>query len=102
MLMRPPPPSPLPYTTLFRSLGGVGDEMVAQRQRHAEQRDQPPAQSRIGKDIAQGAGAGVGVRVGFGGRSRSEEDTSELQLHGNPVCRVVLEKKKRGEVGVEL
>src|SRR2546430_12649941 len=31
---------------------------------------------------------------------RSEEHTSELQSQSNLVCRLLLEKKKRGEVGL--
>src|SRR5246500_4169466 len=36
--------------------------------------------------------------AGAGPRSRSEEHTSELQSQSNIVCRLLLEKKKKGEV----
>src|SRR5690625_6426355 len=70
-MIRPPPRSTLfPYTTLFRSL-----------------RIRPPA------------GVGFSPRHEKSGpRSRSEEHTSELQSRGHLVCRLLLEKKKAGEI----
>src|SRR5207302_6962944 len=67
MIRRPPRSTLFPYTTLFRSVAGigpVGDVHVVLGQQHAH-------------------------RV-----ARSEEHTSELQSRENLVCRLLLEKKK--------
>src|SRR2546430_13130223 len=76
MIRRPPRSTLFPYTTLFRSVGGVrgrggsGDLCAA-----------PPRGLR---------------RTGRPGRhARSEEHTSELQSQSNLVCRLLLEKKKK-------
>src|SRR5439155_9221187 len=68
LMIRPPPRSTLfPYTTLFRSRGGDGDDPRQQRRR--VERVRPTER-------------------------RSEEHTSELQSRGHLVCRLLLEKKK--------
>src|SRR5256885_7752420 len=69
MIRRPPRSTLFPYTTLFRSSGGLAHSV-----RKAWRRCSP-----------------------FCGRSsrwRSEEHTSELQSPCNLVCRLLLEKKK--------
>src|SRR6267378_1623551 len=68
MIRRPPRSTLFPYTTLFRSRGGV--DRVAFR---AGEPRQP------------------------GWRARSEEHTSELQSRRDLVCRLLLEKKKTVE-----
>src|SRR5260221_1605087 len=68
MIRRPPRSTLFPYTTLFRSAG----------QAHAH----------------RGARGCPAARIG---RARSEEHTSELQSHSDLVCRLLLEKKKKGE-----
>src|SRR5437588_1633108 len=72
MIRRPPRSTLFPYTTLFRSMIG-----------HLTQ--------------------GIRERCSTGRRvflidvfSRSEEHTSELQSHSDLVCRLLLEKKKKG------
>src|SRR4029453_19558223 len=69
MIRRPPRSTLFPYTTLFRSQLGAGDQrgrgLAADLERH---------------DLV-----------------RSEEHTSELQSHSDLVCRLLLEKKKREE-----
>src|SRR2546426_7811023 len=76
MIRRPPRSTLFPYTTLFRSLRpehelhrGVVHDLVVTRD-----------------------GPCVLLRDSF----RSEEHTSELQSPCNLVCRLLLEKKKRG------
>src|SRR5256885_3035916 len=95
MIRRPPRSTLFPYTTLFRSDHGVGDDL-----------SQAPAES--------GASGTPGLSVFAAGRAdyacqssleyghslypapwRSEEHTSELQSPCNLVCRLLLEKKKR-------
>src|SRR5205807_4685593 len=68
MLRRPPRSTLFPYTTLFRSVFAVTNEPLYD----------PPM--------------GVPVKLS----KRSEEHTSELQSPCNLVCRLLLEKKKRG------
>src|SRR2546430_8902767 len=70
MIRRPPRSTLFPYTTLFRSL----DDAI-----HPRQTDDDAVLDR------QGAAG-----------ERSEEHTSELQSQSNLVCRLLLEKKKKG------
>src|SRR5258708_16939494 len=76
MIRRPPRSTLFPYTTLFRSLQGGGDDGL--------RRQYGPRQNRRGGDRCdQGFCDG-----------RSEEHTSELQSPDHLVCRLLLEKKK--------
>src|SRR2546426_5010591 len=73
MIRRPPRSTLFPYTTLFRSRGGMRDlerrQNVVAQHKNDRRHDQPDQQ-------------------------RSEEHTSELQSPCNLVCRLLLEKKK--------
>src|SRR6266496_581989 len=69
MIRRPPRSTLFPYTTLFRSTPGEGERLRV--------RDQARLPGRF---------AGC----------RSEEHTSELQSRRDLVCRLLLEKKKKG------
>src|SRR5207248_11407654 len=98
----PPPTSPLfPYTTLFRSVGGVG----AARDRGDEHRAvlelEAPSVERHGRDALRGSVASAALFRGLAGvrpvDRRSEEHTSELQSPYDLVCRLLLEKKKTYE-----
>src|SRR2546430_13718624 len=74
MIRRPPRSTLFPYTTLFRSLGGIAT---------------PPIVTITGISVPNGtAGSVVTVVI-----SRSEEHTSELQSQSNLVCRLLLENK---------
>src|SRR2546429_6662831 len=82
MIRRPPRSTLFPYTTLFRSLVGLG---------------------RIGSEVAVRAEA-FDMRVlaydpfiseAAAHEIRSEEHTSELQSRLHLVCRLLLEKKKK-------
>src|SRR2546429_8651583 len=66
MIRRPPRSTLFPYTTLFRSDGGL----------------LPGAEHRVRR-----------LRSGGPDRRRSEEHTSELQSRLHLVCRLLLEKK---------
>src|SRR5260370_40867171 len=68
MIRRPPRSTLFPYTTLFRS---------------AREAAPPPASRHPHWQTRHG---------------RSEEHTSELQSHLNLVCRLLLEKKKKGHL----
>src|SRR5438132_8218249 len=74
MIRRPPRSTLFPYTTLFRSLDSV-----------QLSRDDAALDLRVSRPPRAGARA-----------ARSEEHTSELQSHSDLVCRLLLEKKKRG------
>src|SRR2546430_4529761 len=77
MIRRPPRSTLFPYTTLFRSHGLSGGGPVF-----------------AGPHGAVHQGIVALRRTGCGGRS--EEHTSELQSQSNIVCRLLLEKKKKG------
>src|SRR3954449_4145570 len=72
MIRRPPRSTLFPYTTLFRS---------ALRSASHTARTAPCAAT--------------------GNRWRSEEHTSELQSHSHLVCRLLLEKKKKTNKGLQ-
>src|SRR3712207_9196913 len=88
MIRRPPRSTLFPYTTLFRSVGGVkahgSGELSGGTVRH---------------DGFRTSGSGVRGRPTrpsgrlVVGRARSEEHTSELQSRQYLVCRLLLEKK---------
>src|SRR2546427_3165814 len=78
-MIRPPPRSTLfPYTTLFRS------HRLRDPPHLDEERRQP---GHRGQRV---------LHVQAARLHRSEEHTSELQSQSNLVCRLLLEKKKRG------
>src|SRR2546425_9742284 len=72
MIRRPPRSTLFPYTTLFRSLHLLEQEVRVRLGQRGEQ---------------------IGGLVG----GRSEEHTSELQSLAYLVCRLLLEKKKNSE-----
>src|SRR5207302_8192163 len=75
-MIRPPPRSTLfPYTTLFRS------------------KISPPRPTTA---------VNITLRRDWSHVTRSEEHTSELQSRENLVCRLLLEKKKKLELFVEV
>src|SRR5438876_9254510 len=79
MLRRPPRSTLFPYTTLFRSVGGVIADDDRSR-RHVP-----------GTLVAPVQEDGDQCRS----NKRSEEHTSELQSPVHLVCRLLLEKKKK-------
>src|SRR2546427_8166742 len=86
MIRRPPRSTLFPYTTLFRSktMRPTGYlAMVVIIFGSANDTSQPGSSFK---------------RLGAG---RSEEHTSELQSQSNLVCRLLLEKKKKGQHGKE-
>src|SRR3712207_7937323 len=84
MIRRPPRSTLFPYTTLFRSIDAAADDVTEPRTRSSGGLV-PPEARPTRKSVAQSA---VHSR-------RSEEHTSELQSRQYPVCRLLLEKKKR-------
>src|SRR2546422_1994203 len=81
MIRRPPRSTLFPYTTLFRSSWGKGQDDPSQLAL--------PWWATIG--ISNALAFGRGGRD----RTRSEEHTSELQSRLHLVCRLLLEKKKK-------
>src|SRR2546422_1314133 len=79
MIRRPPRSTLFPYTTLFRSRGGL----LPLRHRLLA----PEDHTHHGEQLR--------VRHQRGQESRSEEHTSELQSRLHLVCRLLLEKKKK-------
>src|SRR2546425_8261640 len=83
MIRRPPRSTLFPYTTLFRSLDtGVFIRSMATR-------------GAFG-GLARATGNAIKLLAAFGFQwVRSEEHTSELQSLAYLVCRLLLEKKKK-------
>src|SRR3712207_8366774 len=99
-MIRRPPRSPLfPYPTLFRSLVGVGAEVVALGLDEVGRESLLPEGVDV---IERGAEGRAGNPQGpshpdhlttAGHAGRSEEHTSELQSRQYLVCRLLLEQK---------
>src|SRR5438874_10603250 len=87
MRPRPRQSTLFPYTTLFRSLGGL-DSLLSIVQMPA---GVPVATFAIG---AAGAANAALCAAAILANRRSEEHTSELQSRRELVCRLLLEKKK--------
>src|SRR3712207_7423583 len=116
MIRRPPRSTLFPYTTLFRSVGRLGDglgrllehllEGVLDGVHRALGAEDDLADGGLATQLlddlgtADGEGLDGGDRLGAGGahqagHRRSEEHTSELQSRQYLVCRLLLEKKKK-------
>src|SRR2546422_8448545 len=81
MIRRPPRSTLFPYTTLFRSQSQITLRRggpPGQGQWQGQRRDEQPSPRETHRD-------------------RSEEHTSELQSRLHLVCRLLLEKKKKGK-----
>src|SRR3712207_8601907 len=102
MIRRPPRSTLFPYTTLFRSNEGEGDNTGIQ--------DLTAQGVKLTKGDAAGSGdyyvleplpgfkpipAGEKRVISVLSQDRSEEHTSELQSRQYLVCRLLLEKKKK-------
>src|SRR2546430_4437681 len=81
MIRRPPRSTLFPYTTLFRSKTKRTAQKISD-----ELAERGFAVAAVHGDLGQGAR-----------EQRSEEHTSELQSQSNLVCRLLLEKKKKGQ-----
>src|SRR3712207_9372369 len=102
MIRRPPRSTLFPYTTLFRSVGGLGVDVDVPRPAGVEagqNRLQLEAAVVVGELVATQGIADVVVRPGVVGLpeveegagdrpARSEEHTSELQSRQYLVCRL--------------
>src|SRR2546430_10980601 len=85
MIRRPPRSTLFPYTTLFRS------PPASEPRQCPEKLDETSLRHWMRfhrKPVCRASRAR--------GRSRSEEHTSELQSQSNLVCRLLLEKNKKG------
>src|SRR5258708_10948907 len=82
MIRRPPRSTLFPYTTLFRSLGVVSDEIFSDLLTHFERLATEERFKTCHVDLAC--------------LKRSEEHTSELQSPDHLVCRLLLEKIDMG------
>src|SRR5256885_13238179 len=93
MIRRPPRSTLFPYTTLFRSKDDGTVNVIAEEARGLK------VGTRNAERGTKGGDDGSAFRLprsAFGTRNRSEEHTSELQSPCNLVCRLLLEKKKKG------
>src|SRR5256885_3853016 len=89
MIRRPPRSTLFPYTTLFRSGGGLGPPRI-RPVTSAAQPSGPRSTAFKSPTMNQNASGPTAMST-----ARSEEHTSELQSPCNLVCRLLLEKKKR-------
>src|SRR5260221_5367151 len=90
MIRRPPRSTLFPYTTLFRSLHRALD-VRSPIQFHE-------TTGAVFDTLAQIHMIRGTYETAADFLVRSEEHTSELQSHSDLVCRLLLEKKKRGEL----
>src|SRR3712207_8224630 len=90
MIRRPPRSTLFPYTTLFRSAHGTGD------QERTEPSDELFGEVVLGRQTQAGRCTTPVEDLAAG--VRSEEHTSELQSRQYLVCRLLLEKKNRNSV----
>src|SRR5258706_11739933 len=90
MIRRPPRSTLFPYTTLFRSLVEVEPEPVIVPPSWNKS-DYHQTLSNVWAAAATDLSEAEYIFI-----IRSEEHTSELQSLTNLVCRLLLEKKKRG------
>src|SRR5690606_41563873 len=96
LLPRPPSSTLFPYTTLFRSLGGVArDREGGLEVRQVALRLRSGDRGGIDAVDPRDHGPDLGRLIDVRDDLRSEEHTSELQSRENLVCRLLLEKKKR-------
>src|SRR5205823_13845149 len=96
--VRPPPHSaPVPYTTLFRSIGNraVRTGRVIPCTNGGGTRVEDGV-ARVSIEVDQGIERRVPGAVGPDVVEDAEEHTSELQSLAYLVCRLLLEKKNRG------
>src|SRR2546421_94172 len=87
MIRRPPRSTLFPYTTLFRSASSDRTHLIYATKDEIILRD---LHTGAFKSLIKGSGLCL---------ARSEEHTSELQSRSDLVCRLLLEKKKRGPSG---
>src|SRR3712207_7731998 len=102
MIRRPPRSTLFPYTTLFRSEGGIEDhpEHPDTHEEHEHRRggehpapEERERDDRLGSpELDRDKGSQQDTRDDEA--RRSEEHTSELQSRQYLVCRLLLEKKK--------
>src|SRR3712207_7605475 len=100
MIRRPPRSTLFPYTTLFRSSSSAAIAM--RRTRRRRKLDPCPEGAAKASETATGlaqAEAWVSTRACA---SRSEEHTSELQSRQYIVCRLLLEKKKKITIYIDI
>src|SRR5256714_2949295 len=98
MIRRPPRSTLFPYTTLFRS-PELAPSSVQEEVSTMLVGSPVPTPDRA---VTGGAPAPTGPESGRENPRRSEEHTSELQSLAYLVCRLLLEKKKKPGVSVDL
>src|SRR3712207_8416474 len=102
MIRRPPRSTLFPYTTLFRSLEGIGTawRRAAARCLGAFVASCEAVTSRRPSGPKAACSTGPwGPSSTVATRGRSEEHTSELQSRQYLVCRLLLEKKRKTTAG---
>src|SRR3712207_2973446 len=90
MIRRPPRSTLFPYTTLFRSLTGQGQQRRQEPNGTTSNADASAQSRKPSTQCKDSTTTGSGCL-----QSRSEEHTSELQSRQYLVCRLLLEKKKK-------
>src|SRR5256886_6564119 len=106
MIRRPPRSTLFPYTTLFRSTYSVPRRRSATRRRSRTAHSKASSASGVrlvnSRIVATGPPLPDHHPPGRPGYHRSEEHTSELQSQSNLVCRLLLEKQKKGRQSYDL
>src|SRR2546427_8692325 len=97
MIRRPPRSTLFPYTTLFRS--GSGQSRTSHFHELASGELDHVGYLLIEIDACKQI---LRVHPGINPGNRSEEHTSELQSQSNLVCRLLLEKKKKKQILIDV
>src|SRR5687768_18000417 len=102
MIRRPPRSTLFPYTTLFRSGSEIrGSKATAACSTAVRPSGRRPSSGHSTRPWAFSA-ARDGPTTSGNGASRSEEHTSELQSRLHLVCRLLLEKKNKEKIILEV
>src|SRR3712207_7838293 len=92
MIRRPPRSTLFPYTTLFRSCAGFGQDQIRSKSTCSPWK---LASSAVQIAFIASTRSRMTPKRRRGSTPRSEEHTSELQSRQYLVCRLLLEKKKK-------
>src|SRR2546430_4074631 len=99
MIRRPPRSTLFPYTTLFRSLHLSYNKLIPSIRQTTKQNSKNGMKIYISLKLYVCKFSNYTYPIVY---FRSEEHTSELQSQSNLVCRLLLEKKKKKVIRIDI